>query len=295
MNERRPLISVIIPTNNEAGRLETTLRSMQLQTYKELEILVIDDHSTDNTKEIVQRYAKQDPRIQYHLLPYHDPKRTHLLPHRTQGWRRYDINGGYLGRNYGFEIAKGDYITLQDADDASLANRIEIQYTLAEQYQATLVATQWMPLKEEYLEKKLDLNRIFEEVGEKNIVIRPEVITTMARRNRGKLMQDWFPHRHVPFLLKWFPLTRPLFFAGLENYPGADNSLFFRKEVVQKVTFRKRDDRVWPNPYGRGSGRDFAFQVADTFENSWSFRLPLYLWRTTSPNTNFPGYEKYLI
>lgn len=268
---------------------------MQLQTYQELEILVIDDHSTDNTKEIVERFSQLDPRIQYHLLPYHDSKRTHILPHRTTGWRRYDINGGYLGRNYGFEIAKGDYITLQDADDASLANRIEIQYELAKKYRATLVATQWMPLKEEYLEKKFDLNRVFAEVGEENIIIRPETITALVRKNKGWLMQDWFPHRHIPFLFKWFPLTRPLFFSGYDNYPGADNSLFFHRDVVKKVIFRKRDDRIWPNPYGRGSGRDFAFQVADTFENSWSFKLPIYLWRTTSPNSNFPGYEKYLI
>lgn len=295
MSSSRPLISVIIPTNNEADRIETTLRSMQLQTYKELEILVIDDHSTDATKDIVERYAKIDPRIHYHLLPYHDPKRTHILPHRTNGWRRYDINGGYLGRNYGFEIAKGEYITLQDADDASLANRIEIQYELAKKYGATLVATQWMPLKEEYLEKRFDLDRAFAELGEDKIVIRPDAITALVRKNRGLLMHDWFPHRHVPFILKWLPLTRPLFFGGYDNYPGADNSLFFHRDVVKQVTFRQRDDRVWPNPYGRGSGRDFAFQVADTFENSWSFRLPIYLWRTTSQNSEFPGYEKYLI
>lgn len=295
MSAPRPLISVIIPTNNEAERIETTLRSMLLQTYKELEILVIDDHSTDGTREIVERYSRLDPRIQYHLLPYIDTKRTHILPHRTNGWRRYDINGGYLGRNYGFEIAKGEYITLQDADDASLANRIEIQYELAQRYGATLVATKWMPLKDGYLEKQFDLERAFSEIGEENVVIRPEVITALARKNRGRLMADWFPHTRIPFLFKWFPLTRPLFFGGYDNYPGADNSLFFHRDVVKKVTFRQRDQRVWPNPYGRGSGRDFAFQVADTFENSWSFQLPIYLWRTSGSNSEFPGYEKYLI
>ena len=295
MSASLPLISVIIPTNNEAGRIETTLQSMMLQTYQNLEILVIDDHSTDDTKEIVERFASQDPRIQYHLLPYHDPKRTHILPHRTQGWRRYDINGGYLGRQYGFQIAKGSYITLQDADDASLTNRIEIQYILSQKYNATLVATQWMALKENYLEKKMDLDLVFKEVGEENIVIPPKVTTALAREYKGILMHDWFPHPHIPFIFKWFPLTRPLFFGGYGSYPGADNSLFFRREVVEKVTFRQRDDRIWPNPYGRGSGRDFAFQVADTFENSWYFKLPIYLWRTTSSNSDFPGYEKYLI
>ncbi len=235
MNKTLPLISVIIPTNNEAGRIETTLRSMINQTYQNLEILVIDDHSTDNTKEIVEEFAKSDQRIQYHLLPWHDRKRTHVLPHRTLGWRRYDINGGYLARNYGFSIARGEYITLQDADDASLANRIEAQYGLAKKYNATLVATQWMQFKDEYVNKQLNVEKIFAEVGEENIIIRPETITRMAQRNKGLFMGNWFPHRYIPFIFKWFPLTRFLFFADIESYPGADNSLLFKREVVDML------------------------------------------------------------
>jgi glycosyltransferase involved in cell wall biosynthesis len=291
-----PLISVIIPTNNEGrdGRLHRAIESMCLQTYHNLEILVIDDHSTDNTKEVVEKFIKKDPRVQYHLLPYEDSQRIHILPHRTLGWRSYDINGGYLARNYGFSIARGEYIVLQDADDASFANRIEVQYNLAKKYGATLVAIQWMQLKNDYVDKQLDVDKIFSEIGEKNIVIRPETITEIARTNKGVLMNDWFPHHLVPFFFKWFPLTRPLFFAGFDSYPGADNSVLFEHKVIEKVLFRKRDNRVWPNPYGRGSGRDFAFQVAETFKNSWSFRLPLYLWHTTSANPNFIGYEKYI-
>jgi len=290
----QPLISVVIPTNNEGGRIGATLYSMTHQTYRNLEILVIDDHSTDGTKAIVEEFARKDSRVQYHLLPHKDPKRTHILPHRTLGWRSYDINGGYLARNYGFSIARGEYIALQDADDASFANRIEAQYSLAKKYNATLVAIQWMQLKDGYMDKRLDVEKIFADVGEENIVIHPEMIVAIARANKGLLMHGWFPHRHIPFIFKWFPLTRPLFFAGIENYPGADNSVLFKREVIEKVLFRKRDDRVWPNPYGRGSGRDFTFQVAETFKNSWSFKLPLYLWRATSANSNFVGYEKYL-
>lgn len=292
--KNNPLISVIIPTNNEGERLKTALRSMSMQTYQNLEILVIDDHSTDNTREIVKEMAQKDRRISYHLLPWNDPKRTHILPHRTLGWRRYDINGGYLARNYGFSIARGEYITLQDADDASLRNRIEVQRDLLEKYDAALVATQWIQLKDGRAEKQLDVEKMFRDRGEERIVMHPEHVAAMAERNKGVLMRPWFPHRHIPFFFKWFPLTRPLFFGGIENYPGADNSLFFKRDVVEKVLFRKHDDRIWPSPYGRGSGRDFAFQVAETFRNSWSFKLPLYLWRGGHENADFPDCETYL-
>lgn len=290
-----PLISVIMPTNNEAERIGDALYSMTRQTYRNLEILVVDDHSTDGTRAIIEEWVKKDSRVKYFLLPNPDPKRTHILPHRTLGWRAYDINGGYSARNYGFSIARGAYITLQDADDASVANRIEVQYTLLKKYDATLVATQWMGFKRPYMDKGLDIERIFANKGEDALIVHPEAISAMAKRNKGVLMRSWFPHQYIPFIFKWFPGTRPLFFKGYENYPGADNSMLFKREVIEKVLFRKRDDRVWPNPYGRGSGRDFAFQVAETFSNSWSFHLPLYLWRATTENPAFTEYEQYLV
>jgi glycosyltransferase involved in cell wall biosynthesis len=293
--KHEPLISVIIPTNNEAERLDLTLKSMSAQTYKHLEILVIDDHSTDSTKELVLAWQKKDARFHYHLLPYEDKKRTHILPHRTQWFRRYDINGGYLARNYGFEIAKGDYITIQDGDDASLANRIEVQYQLATRYNASLIATQWMPLNPSFIFKSLDIERLFLESDPSELILPPKMITEIAAKNKGFLMNDRFPHAYIPFFFKWFPLTRPLFFSGVDAYPGADNSFFFKREVIEMISFRKRDDRVWPTPYGRGSGRDFGFHVAEVLKNSWTFQLPLYLWRTSSPHTELCIYEKYLV
>jgi glycosyltransferase involved in cell wall biosynthesis len=172
-DQMEPLISVIIPTNNEAERIALALDSMIQQTYKNLEILVIDDHSTDNTKEIVEEMIKKDPRIRYHPLPYEDKKR--------KNWRGFDINGGYLARNYGFSLAQGEYIVLQDADDSSFINRIEVQYKLLKKYNATMVGIHWMQLKDEFLDKKLDVDRIFQEKGEEAIVIRPEIATATAR------------------------------------------------------------------------------------------------------------------
>lgn len=284
---KKPLISVVIPTYNEEHRVGRAIASLTGQTYANLEILVVDDQSTDQTKTIVETIAKKDPRVHYLLFPMTNEPRTN--------WRGYDINAGYAARNYGFQYAHGEWITTQDADDASLLNRVEVQYDLAIRYGATLVTIQWQELTPKNLNKKLDVETVFAEKGEEAIVIRPEAIALLAQTCRGPLMREPF-HKHIPFPLKWFPYTRTLFYKNMDSYPGADNCMLFHRSVRDDgVFFRRRSERTWGVPSGRGSGRDFAFRVADRYRNSWSFRLPLYLWDVKSPNLEYANYGRYLI
>lgn len=282
-----PLISVSIPVYNEEKRVGRAIRSMQEQTYKNLEIIVVDDWSTDGTAEVVKKIAAEDPRVQYHLYPNKAEQRTN--------WRGYDISAGFGARNYGFKLAKGEWITTQDADDASLLNRIEVQYELAKKYNATCVTIQWQQCAQDTLEKKLDVGRVFKDLGEEQVVIRPEAIMALAKEVRGPLMQELW-HKFIPFPIKWFPYTRKLFYKRMDSYPGSDNAMFFNKIVRDEgVYMRHRNSRTWGVPSGRGSGRDFAFNIATRFKNSWSFRLPMYLWDVNLQNMDYQNYEKYLI
>lgn len=280
------LISVVIPVYNEEKRVARAIRSMQEQTYKNLEIIVVDDGSTDKTKTIVEEIAQQDPRVRL-LTNKRVPKRTN--------WRGYDINAGFAARNYGFKEARGAWITTQDADDASLLNRIETQYRFAKKYQATMVTIQWMALTESSLGKQLNVEKLVQEKGEENLLIKPVEIVARAEANRGILMREPL-HRFIPFSIKWFPYTRKLFFRRQDTYPGADNSMLFHRKVVDDgVLFRPRDERTWGTPSGRGSGRDFAYRVAATYKNSYSLKLPMYLWDVSMENTEYPGYSEHLI
>jgi len=281
-----PLISVVIPVWNEEKRVVRAINCISNQTYKNLEIIVVDDGSTDNTYSVVEAIAKDDPRVSLHKNP--------KIPAR-KNWRGYDINAGYSARNYGYKIAKGEWITSQDADDASFLNRIETQHRMAEKYKATLVTIQWYELRKGNINKKLDVDRIIQEKGEGSVVIGPEEIVSLAHSVRGILMIEPF-HRFIPFPIKWFPYTRKLFYRSMESYPGADNSMFFHKNVRDEgIYFRHRNERTWGVPSGRGSGRDFVFHVANHFKNSWSFRLPLYLWDVKTQNPDYVDYDKYII
>lgn len=282
---KKPLISVVIPAHNSAKTIEIAIRSMLSQTYDNLEVIVVDDNSTDPTREVVKNIEKTDPRVKYFSLPFDDPQRFNK--------RGRNINAGYAARNFGLEKAHGEWITFQDADDASLLNRIEVQYGLAKKYNATSVCLDWQQYREGLINKKLDEHKIFEK--ESGIIIPKEQIVSLAKKTKGPIIP--FLGRLnslIPFELKRLRILNKLFFGTLESYPGTGNSPLFKHEVIEKVRFRPLKDRIWPSFMGRGADRDFNFQVAETFKNSMSFNLPLYLWRVSTQNEKYRNYEKYL-
>jgi glycosyltransferase involved in cell wall biosynthesis len=280
------LISIVIPVWNEKERIARAIRSMQEQTWQNTEIIVVDDGSTDGTQDVIKEIAAKDSRVRYYENPNKVPRTN---------WRGYDINAGYAARNYGFSIAKGEWITTQDADDASLKNRVQAQYDLAKKYNAMMVTIQWQKFRPELMERSLDIDRIFQEKGEGAIVIPPKELVELAKAQRGVLMLEPL-HRFIPFPLKWFPYTRRLFYRGVQPFPGADNCMLFSRKVIDRgVYFRTRNERTWGIPSGRGSGRDFVYNVTARFKNSWSFRLPLYLWDVNLVNKEYEGYDDYLL
>ncbi len=104
-----PLISVIIPVYNVAPYLDRCLDSVQGQTYSNLEIILVDDGSTDASGEICRSRALKDARIHYY----------------------YKDHGGVAKtRNYGLMRAGGDYITFVDSDDHVTRDYVEYLFAL---------------------------------------------------------------------------------------------------------------------------------------------------------------------
>lgn len=99
-------ISVILPVYNSEEYISESITSILNQTYKNFELIIINDGSTDNSKEICKNFSKKDNRIIF-------------------------IDNNHIGLtrslNKALEIASGDYIARQDADDTSLPSRLEKQ------------------------------------------------------------------------------------------------------------------------------------------------------------------------
>jgi glycosyltransferase involved in cell wall biosynthesis len=120
MNANLPLISVVIPTYNQAQFLVNTIQSALVQTYRNIEIIVVDDGSTDETPKIIQQYGE--------LIQY----------------IRQDNQGLAGARNTGICTAKGQFVALLDSDDLWLPSFLEVMATrIAENPGATVYYCGW--------------------------------------------------------------------------------------------------------------------------------------------------------
>lgn len=99
------MVSVIIPSYNRALTIKRSVFSVLNQTYKDIEVIVVDDCSSDNTREVIE--SIDDDRLRYYCLE--------------------ENSGACVARNKGIELAKGEYIAFQDSDDEWLPNKLEVQ------------------------------------------------------------------------------------------------------------------------------------------------------------------------
>jgi glycosyltransferase involved in cell wall biosynthesis len=110
---QKGLVSVIIPAFNAAEYIRGTLTSVLAQTYQALELIVVDDGSTDATGAIVEEFAKKDARVR-------------LV-------RQCNAGVG-AARNTGIRMARGEYVAPLDADDVWFPKKLEKQVACMEQY-----------------------------------------------------------------------------------------------------------------------------------------------------------------
>ena len=130
---KNPKLSVIIPVYNVEKYLRECLDSLVCQTLKEFEIICVNDASTDNSLEILERYARNDARFI-------------IISQENQG--------PGVARNNAIDIAKGEYIVFVDPDDWIETNALEKIYNHFKKTNADVVQFNYKECS-----KKLELNR----------------------------------------------------------------------------------------------------------------------------------------
>ena len=103
----QPLVSIITPSFNSEKFISATLQSVQNQTHKNWEMIIVDDCSQDKTVAIIESFIENDPRIQLYKLE--------------------ENSGAGIARNTAIKTAKGDYIAFLDADDLWKPEKLQKQ------------------------------------------------------------------------------------------------------------------------------------------------------------------------
>lgn len=121
-------VSVIIPIYNDEKYLKQCVESVLTQTYTDLEVILIDDGSTDSTPEICENYRQKDKRVR--------------VLHKTNG-------GVGSSRNAGLAMATGEYVLFVDHDDWLGKRHIESLHRLLKENDADIAACNYLEFKEE--------------------------------------------------------------------------------------------------------------------------------------------------
>lgn len=176
------LVSVIIPMYNVEDYIEDCLISLKEQTYKDIEILVINDGSTDNSLTIAKNIAEEDNRIKIYTKE----------------------NGGLSSaRNYALNKISGDYITFIDSDDYVSKDYIKKLLEMINKYSTDIAICGYSKLENKRIVHTLD--NYYE-----------ELLTTK------KIIDDMYNNKdskHISYMTAWGKLYKSSLFEGI-SYPS---------------------------------------------------------------------------
>ena len=185
-----PLISIVIPSYNQAKYIAYNLDSILAQTYSNFEVIFIDDGSKDNTAEIVKSYTEKDSRIKYFYQ--NNSERA-------------------VARSHGISKANGKYICLVDSDDTWLPHKLETQLAVMENDPEIILC--YAPVNRIDPEHKPQKNAPRQQEGYsgliyKHLLMRNFIpsVTPMIRasvlKNIGEQVTDFIPYEDWDFWLR---------------------------------------------------------------------------------------------
>ena len=159
---KNPTVSVIIPTYNRAHIVGRAIQSVLDQTYQDFELIIVDDGSTDNTKDIIKEFQEQDKRVKY-------------IKHEKN-------RGGSAARNTGIKNSSGYFLSFLDSDDQWLPNKLESEVKILNNNKNCIIcSTGHIFINEKngkINDKMIRRSIIKKQLVSQKIVLRSECLTT---------------------------------------------------------------------------------------------------------------------
>lgn len=262
-------VSIIMSVYNGEKYLDESIQSILNQTYQDFEFIIIDDCSTDNSAEIIQKYTNQDSRIQF------------LKKEKNIG-----LKGFVENLNIGIQKSRGKYIARMDQDDFAFPNRLEKQVEFLNLHQDVFLVGTSMTLmnenSEEYSEKKALTN--FDEIKKRIIIDNPIFHPTIMFRNEPNLFyrDKFYASEDFDFYLRLITsgkkienLEEPLLRYRILNSSMSreGNSFIKRLFLEQAKTFYNQRIKSGQDGYENFDENEFLNILNPDFQNSKSYLI----------------------
>ncbi|MBI5055603.1 MAG: glycosyltransferase family 2 protein [Nitrospirae bacterium] len=232
---KTPFFSVIIPTYNRAELLRGAVRSVLDQTFKDFELIVIDDHSTDNSAEAARSF--RDDRVH------------HIMNDRT---------GGSAGaRNAGIFRARGQWITFLDDDDVWLPKKLEMQYKMIRKmdgtfgiiyagyaeydFEAQKEVSIHLPEKEGWIQEELLYTNCVTALC--SVAVRRDILLKAGGFDESfPAIEDWELYVRIAGVTKFGILREKLVHVRRNDKDRL--SLNFQRKLAAALLFRRKHDNL---------------------------------------------------
>lgn len=202
MSKNKPLVSVVMPIYNAQRYLIEAVDSILSQTFENFELILINDASTDNTLQIINKYKRKDKRI--------------IVINNKQNLRMAESLNIAIGQT------KSDIIARMDQDDISLPNRLEVQYAFLQKHpNVTVIGNNIIIIDEQ--DKIIGIRTYpTDSIGLKKIMFRYSPFahpTVMFRKNTFKKMGGYRNEKHpCEDIDLWFRLGKNHTFASIPSF-----------------------------------------------------------------------------
>ena len=227
-------LSIIVPVYNMAaeGKLEYCIKSLFAQTFQDLEIIAVDDASTDNSLEVLHELAKQDNRLKVIASP---------VNHHQGG-----------ARNLGIKAARGEFIGMMDSDDWAAPDMFEKLLAKAEETGAdvvgcdyNMVSTHTMECGKVFTMNTAEQTGVLTEEKKKLLVLKPgSMVVKIYRREIITDNELWFPED----IFYEDNCMSPLWLLHCTHFERVNEPLYYyyqhEASTVHRISLQRSHDRM---------------------------------------------------
>jgi len=227
MSKEYPLISIIVPTYNRAHTIQRSVDSILRQTYKNYEIIIVDDGSTDETKKVLSKYSDKRIRIIYHE----------------------NNKGVCAAKNSGLNEIRGEWFTILDSDDEMIENAIEELISVPYEIDKTIDAVTCNCIDSvtgEFSGKGVDKDQYLDE----SIIIRKFSGEHWGLTKTSLLRGDRFNERRPDIgATLWYKLNersnRYYIHKGLRIYHTEGNDRVTKTKILEKILTKGKEFQIY--------------------------------------------------